>query len=119
MATLLNNVTTNRYNLSNFLKFTEENGFNDFDFFYNRSLTRSIKEIPTEGIKNVLEGGEVRLDKISYDLYDTTALWWLLAIYNDIPNIFCNTVTQIKYPSLTSIEDWYFTNREKLVYRND
>lgn len=119
MADLLNNITLNRYNISNFIKFTNESNFKDFDFYHNKDLFRSIDEVPAEGILDIIEGSEVRLDKISNQLYGTTALWWWLALYNHIPNIFCSEVTQIKYPSLAAIEAWYFTNRETLVQTKD
>lgn len=108
-----NNITLNRYAISNFIKFDEAIG--DYDIIGNKTLNSSIKEMEIEGIKNTLSSPMLRLDAVSYELYGTTALWWLLAIYNDVVDLYSTNVTEVKYPSLTTIENWYFTNRETLL----
>ena len=109
------NTTLDRYNITNFIKYTNEADFMDFDFYHNPNLFKTIKALPIEGIKPLQDNLMVRLDAVSYDLYETTSLWWLIAIYNDIPNLFCNRLDSIKYPSIAAIESWYFTYRETLL----
>ena len=112
-----NNTTLTRYNISNFVKFDKIIG--DYDIIGNKILASSIKEIPEDGIKATLSSPMLRLDALSYELYGTTALWWLLAIYNDVVDLYSTSVTEVKYPSLSSIESWYFTNREKLLVNQE
>lgn len=109
------NTTIDRYNITKFIKYTEESGFKDYDFYHNPKLFKTIKNLPLEGIKPLQSDKMVRLDTLSFELYETTSLWWLLAIYNDIPNLYCSNHESIKYPSLSTIESWYFTYRELLL----
>lgn len=108
-----NNTDINRYVISNFIKFDDIIG--DYDIIGNKSLASSIRALPVEGIKVTLSSPMLRLDAISYELYGTTALWWLLAMYNNVVDLYSTTVTEVKYPSLSTIESWYFTNREHLL----
>ena len=68
------NTTLDRYNITNFIKYTNEAGFMDFDFYHNPNLFKTIKALPIEGIKPVQDNLMIRLDAVSYALYETTPL---------------------------------------------
>lgn len=110
---ILNNTNVDRYSIENFFEFNEE--IQDYDILSNPVLMRTIKELPKSGVIDGQNIGVIRLDQLSYELYSTTSLWWFLAIYNDIIDIFNNTRSSLDYPSLDDVENWYFLYRDQIV----
>lgn len=100
---------TERYDLSRFID--NNNGIHQF----NNKLIKSIKSIPKFSDTKVT--GVLRLDNISKSLYGSYQLWWILAIYNNLLNPITTNYNskELKYPSYSSIENWYFNNKEEFV----
>lgn len=47
-----------------------------------------------------------RIDIISYDIYGTTRLWWVLLFYNGIYSFYdVKRGTTLSYPSMSSVEN--------------
>ena len=59
--------------------------FPDGNFLSNPKLLEDIKSLNIKGQVSSIKYKN-RLDLLSYDLYSTTDLWWILGIYNDIIN---------------------------------
>jgi len=48
-----------------------------------------------------------RLDYISYNIYKTTKLWWVLMLYNSIDRFYnVKYGTELSYPSFSSVENF-------------
>lgn len=73
-------------------------------------LLSELKTLPVAGFFTVAGGEEGRPDSLSFNIYADTQYWWILMAYNDLSNIqeITNGMT-IKYPSLSSLEDLYFS----------
>ncbi len=74
-----------------------------------------LMDTPKEGELILSPDMEHRPDLISYSLYGTTKLWWVLAIYNSrIRYDEFISGDRIAYPALASIEEYYFTALRKI-----
>ena len=69
-----------------------------------------VKDLTVDGVFEVVTE-EYRPDLISYEIYDgDTQYWWLLMEFNGLIDIFqIVSGLQMKYFSLTQLEDIYFT----------
>lgn len=77
--------------------------------FFDASYIRSTKTLQLQGYRRVRSDEGGRLDLISYRLYKTIDLWWLIGMYNGIVNPFIEVYEglNMKIPTLTSIGDYY------------
>lgn len=68
-----------------------------------------VKALPEYG-RTTIQGEESRPDLLSYRLYGTVSLWYILLLYNGC--ISMDDFTEgmpIKYPRLEDVEELYFT----------
>ena len=85
-------------------RFVEEND-GERDVFTSRLLNRLYK-LPSAGNRTVALDEGKRLDLISYRLYGTTSLWWILAEYNNITDFRGVEAGDVmKIPDLSTVED--------------
>lgn len=94
----------NRYDMSKFMDF-------DIDSFciLDSYLCAQIKNLPYAGAIAVTTQVN-RPDLVSYDIYGHTQYWWLLMLYNDYTSpLELTSGALVKYPSLTNLENIYFT----------
>ena len=97
-----------RFDFGKFMDF-EEGAFNPItsDFIYN------IKNLPQGGTYKITFA-EKRPDQLSSLIYDEMQYWWIIMLYNDIYDLLELTQgTVVKYPTLSSIEDFYFSLRQR------
>lgn len=93
-----------RYDAAKFIEYTND----CFDILTSYFVSK-LKSLSQYSIF-VVQAEENRPDLISYKIYKDTQYWWMLMIYNDIVNFEeIPTGTQIKYPSVTDVEDLYFS----------
>ena len=96
-----------RYDFAKFMRFTD-----NFDPITS-TMINEVQSLEQEG-SLLVRGEESRPDLISYEVYGTTQYWWLLLLYNQISyteNFKSGDV--IKYPSLDSIEELYFSLKSR------
>lgn len=94
----------NRYDMSKFLEF-DTDSYCILDSF----LCSQIKNLPYSGALAVTTQVN-RPDLVSYDIYGHTQYWWLIMLYNDYTSpTDLTSGALVKYPSLNSIENLYFT----------
>lgn len=68
-------------------------------------------------LKTLTLGGSILIssqvgspDLLSQDIYGSTQYWWALMAYNDILTVEdLKAGVEIKYPTLTALEDFYFS----------
>jgi len=94
----------NKFSMSRFIEFNSELNF------YDPTTALLIEKIPLlpisgEYILNKYRANG-RIDLISYDIYGTVNLWWVLLMYNKIysfQDVISNT--KLYYPSKNAIEN--------------
>jgi hypothetical protein len=93
-----------RYDTGKFLEFNQ-----DVYDLLNSHFSNNIAALPFEGFY-IIQGTEARPDLISFEIYGETMYWWILLIYNNIVN-FEDLIEgyRVDYPSITDIEELYFT----------
>lgn len=95
--------TNERFNLSNFMEFT-----NSVYDSLSSNIQFRIKYLPLAGKFKVSEREAKRPDLISYEVYGNTQFWWLIMMYNGIID-FTKIAegAEVVYPSLADIESLY------------
>ena len=66
-----------------------------------------VRALPVEG-EYILDKwrADGRMDLISFDIYGTTRLWWVLLIYNGVYSFYdVKLNSRILYPSLNAVEN--------------
>lgn len=87
-----------RFDMAKFMEFNV--GYD----FVNSWFLNKVMLLPTLG-RYYIKDEENRPDLISYRIYGTTELWWLVLLYNDLVNNGDVTIGKtIKYPSLSDLE---------------
>ena len=93
-----------RYDISKFMEFME----NEYDILSSYFITK-IKELQPIGVFKVSLVEEYRPDLLSYKAYEDTQYWWILLQYNNILSFEDITLNkEIKFPSISAIEDLFF-----------
>jgi len=93
-----------RFDLSKFVDYS--GGFHEFLTSY---FVLEIKKLTKKGSFLVVTE-EGRPDLISYNVYGTVQLWWVLLVYNnltDVGQVLNSTV--LNYPNIADIESLYFS----------
>jgi|LQAB01.1.fsa_nt_gi hypothetical protein len=74
-----------------------------------------IMDMPKGGEISLSADMENRPDLISYSLYGSTKLWWVVALYNSrIAYDEFKAGDKIKYPDKSQIEEYFFTAQAKI-----
>lgn len=97
-----------RFDPGKFMKF-EQNSHDTLTSYFRKK----ISGLPLGGYFHVT--AEIgRPDLVCYKIYKKTELWWLLLLYNELaePDQITAGMT-LNYPTVTSIEDLYFSLRSK------
>ena len=96
-------ITTDRYDLAKFIDFTDDGVFD----VLNSYMLLEIPQLPYVGIYTIKREAE-RPELLSYNLYGDTQYWWVIMWYNSLlkPQDI-TTGLEIKYPSLSSLEQLY------------
>lgn len=103
----LNSNTTDRFDKSRFLEYSD-----NYDPL-NSSMMTDVTTLP-QGGQYTVQGEDGRPDLLSYRIYGHTQYWWILLLYNrllDYSSIATGDV--ILYPSLDSLENFYFSLKSK------
>ena len=100
-------VSDERYDLSKFMEFTD-----NYDPITSHFLSE-IQSLPQGGIIQVVSDAG-RPDNISYKIYNNTQYWWVIMLYNGITEYSdINQGDTINYPTLSSLEDLFFSLKSK------
>ncbi len=91
--------TGDRFSIGRFVNF--QDGLYDF---LDSAFLYELKELPVFGVKQIITE-EGRPDLLSYNIYETVDLWWILLHYNDLvsPDDLKYGMA-IRYPSIEDIE---------------
>lgn len=93
-----------RYDLQKFMKMSED-VYDITDSYFCNNLTK----LPIKG-KYTVTADENRPELISYKIYGTTHLWYLLLLYNNIMNFDeVSSGTVLNYPAMSDLEEFYFS----------
>ncbi|BES79815.1 hypothetical protein YerA41_184c [Yersinia phage YerA41] len=87
------------YDVGNYFPFDATLGI--YDISSSQPFYQVIKSVTYSKVLSV--NGEL-LDSISYKVYDTELLWWVLAIYNDIIDPISIDSVDLKIPNFSEIE---------------
>ena len=99
----LQNSYLTKFDIAQFVE--DVDGFGERDVFTSR-LLNVIYKLPKAGERTVKLDEGKRLDLISYRLYNTTSLWWILAEYNRISDFRDVEAGQVMLlPDISSLED--------------
>lgn len=79
--------------------------FTTGDFTDNEPLLQRLLKLPATTLVNIDEHYIGRLDLVSYEHYQTTELWWVIAILNGIDNPTDFTNRTLFLPTKRDIED--------------
>lgn len=92
-----------RYDLGKFLNF-ENDGFDPL----TSSFLLEIENLKVGGLYTI-QGEDGRPDWLSYNIYGDVQYWWIIMLYNSYTSI-GDIVNggEIRYPSISTIEDFYF-----------
>jgi len=98
----LDNESEKRFEISKFFGYTDN--YDPLTSF----LHTEVQTLPAQGFFKV-QGQDGRPDLISFEIYNDTQYWWVLMIYNNLQSVedFV-TGLDLKYPSISSMEDLYF-----------
>lgn len=99
--------TPERFDLSRFMEYTDNHDPLTAAFFDD------ILAMPLEGYF-VVQGEEARPDVIAHKLYGSTQYWWIVMMYNSLTDV--NEIQSgisLRYPSLSSVEDAYFSLKSR------
>ena len=100
---------TDRFDMSKFLEFTD-----NFDPL-NSAMMSDVSTLP-QGGQYTVQGEDGRPDLVSYRIYGHSQYWWILLIYNTIIDYSAiKTGDVLKYPSIDSIEGFYFSLKTREV----
>jgi hypothetical protein len=92
-----------RFDISKFFEYTDA-----FDPINSYFLDK-VKSLPIGG-NFMISGEDGKPDFISYKIFGDTQYWWILMYYNDYINIEdMKSGDIIYYPTLDSLENFYFT----------
>lgn len=97
-----------RFTMAKFMEYVSDN----FEPLTSHIITE-IKKLPIEGTY-VYKSINYRLDVLAKLVYDDEQFWWVLMIYNEFDSadkLVYNT--NVKYPSLTDIEQLYYSLKLK------
>lgn len=101
----LDSDTDYKFDMSRFMQYTTQ-----YDPFWSY-LINNIKKIPYTGQYRI-DQEEGRAELLSYNLYQTTKLWWFLLLYNDkICPFDLKRGEYIYYPTLNAIDNFYMDLR--------
>ena len=93
-----------RYDMAKFSEYLTDN----FDIL-NSYFVHKLKSLAEFG-QYAVQAEEERAELISFKIYGSTQYWWLLLLYNDLTAWEQLTAgLTLKYPSITSLEDLYFS----------
>ena len=98
-----------RFDMSRFLEYSD-----NFDPL-NSTMVTDVNTLPQGGSFTV-QGEDGRPDLISFRIYGHTQYWWILLVYNQI--LYYNGIATgdiLKYPSISSLEDFYFSLKSKEI----
>ena len=87
-----------------FMKMSEDVYDITDSYFFN-----NLEKLPIKG-KYTVSADEGRPELISYKIYGTTHLWYLLLLYNNIlsyEEVQAGTV--LNYPAMSDLEEFYFS----------
>ncbi len=93
-----------KFSISRFIEFNNNINFYDPT---TSILIEKIKLLPKSG-EYILDKyrSTGRIDLISYEIYGTTKLWWVILFYNNIYSFYDVVVnTKLEYPSQSSVEN--------------
>jgi hypothetical protein len=97
-----------RYDMAKFMEWV-----NDNHDPITSNLFEDIRKIQSGG-SYTIQGENGRPDLVSYEIYGDTQYWWILLVYNSLTTF--NTFTNgeaINFPSLSALEDYYFSLKIK------
>lgn len=90
-----------RYDLGRFCEWNKDS--NMYDITSSEFVDR-LQKLPVAGEVQITVDEE-RLDNLAYKLYGSTQYWWVLALYNNMPNFkFLRNGVIIRYFSIASLE---------------
>ncbi len=93
-----------RFDLQKFVQMSE-NVYDILDSYF----ALKVRSLPQYGVTRI-QGEEKRPDLLSYRLYKTVNLWYILMLYNGyISHMDMKEGDEIKYPKLDDVEELYFT----------
>ena len=76
-------------------------------------LILELQKLPLYGVFQVTKEFN-RPDLVSHAIYGNTQYWWILLLYNNLSTPWELTIgLEVKYPSLSQIENLYFTLKAK------
>ena len=94
---------TERFAAEKFMKY-EEGTYDPLTSFF----MEQIHKLPEGGYK-AIRGDEGRPELLSFNIYGTMQLWWILMEFNDVIEVDELIATMnIKNPTLRNLEDLYF-----------
>lgn len=103
----LENEKGERYAMSKFFAYTDN--FDPLTSYF----ASEIAKLPVSGYYTI-QGEDERPDLAAYRIYGDTQYWWVLLMYNKILEFNgIATGETLPYPSLTDIEDLYFSLKAK------
>jgi len=82
-----------KYNQENYLTYFEDLGIYDM---LNSPIISSLKALPFEFS---IPSDNVEWDELALTYFKTEQLWWVLAIYNEVPDV----INHEKFPSIIYI----------------
>jgi hypothetical protein len=95
--------TDNRYDLANFMAYTDNYDPLTGDIF------NEVKNIPFGG-SFIITTEELRPDRASLRLYNDFQYWWILLFYNDMQTVEdFKRGKKIQYPERGALENYYFS----------
>lgn len=86
------------YDLANYAKYFNYPFIHDFTASV---FIRELREIP---YSSIYRNSNQALDQISYDIYGTEKLWWVLGLYNNIIDPIITEVDLMYIPDAKSLE---------------
>lgn len=102
----VNSADSSSFNLSNFIPFDKESGYDPL----NSEFRRRLVQLPVAGRFVVSANDAFRADLMSYQIYGTTQYWWILLDYNHLDSPEQLSIgTKISYPSIVSLTDLFQT----------
>lgn len=93
-----------RFDMAKFMEFVVDN----HDPLTSRFF-RDLRDLEIEGFF-VVQGEGTRPDTISFKIYGDHQYWWVIMLYNDLFEVEdIVSGTSLKFPSLSGIEDLFFS----------
>ena len=89
-----------RLNIERFIEYNESGAD-----FVNSEIVERVRKLQLSG-EYVVTAEAGRLDLISFRIYGTVSLWWIIALYNRIVDFSeVSSGVRIKYPSIADINN--------------